>query len=393
MTTDMLQGAIQAKVDAEIRPIVDSISEVRDALDDYQGLVRLEASQRAVGVMLAALGQPGAVPLPDMSESTIRLRTCLEALLGLLRGPETIVVPSMEIPEPGPGPDEPEDVEPAPVTAPAPAPAPARVAPKSVDPAVIDGAWRLLEQIDNIEWKREHQLRRVNLLQALVAECRFYMDKVPARDEDLQDRLSESLRFLGRVRVDFNVEAFIRGLSYGHNDEWSKVARDAWGRLSRFDQDSETPLSTPKAKTNGKTNGKAAEAAEKATHEWPPLPALRARVDQSKAILLFGGAKRPEKVRLIQERFGLEVEWYETDPSCPRMGEDGVNRVKGGKVAACLVLNGLIKHKDFLRITESCESLKVPCALAERGGVGHLETALNEIERQCSVRSNVVEEA
>ena len=156
---------------------------------------------------------------------------------------------------------------------------------------------------------------------------------------------------------------------------------DARKRVSKFDEDTTAPLSQPKG--NGKkTNGKA--PGEKITYQWPEMPLLRAKIEDGKALLLVGGFKREEKLRVVKERFGLEVEWYETDPVCPRMSEDAVNRVKGGKVAAVVLLNGFMMHKDFKRVSDACENLGVPCTLGERGGVGSLDTAFSEIERQCS---------
>ena len=43
-----------------------------------------------------------------------------------------------------------------------------------------------------------------------------------------------------------------------------------------------------------------------------------------------------------------------------------------------------LMHKDFKRVSDACENLGVPCTLGERGGVGSLDTAFSEIERQCS---------
>lgn len=357
---EVLQTALATKVKDEVQPVKAMISHSRAILEVYEKLFVADAERKAVGAMLAALGQPVPEPDPKLKETADIARTSLEALLAHLgKAPVVpVCVPVPAAPEPPPPPS----------------------APRVADPVTIDTAWKLIREIDDTDYVKMHPLRLLPLLRAQVAECRLYMDKLP-NDHDLQEHLNSAIRYLGRVRSEQMVEGYIKGLAYHHKEDWAKLSADGRWLVSKYDKDTETPLSTPKG--NGKkVNGK--DEPEKVAYQWPEMPYLRSRIKDGRGVLLVGGFKRDEKLRLVQERFGIEPEWYETDPNCPKMSEDAVNRVKGGKVVAVVLLNGFMTHKDFKRVSDVCEAVGIPCTTGERGGVASLESAFVEIERQCS---------
>ncbi len=119
-----------------------------------------------------------------------------------------------------------------------------------------------------------------------------------------------------------------------------------------------------------------------ADHEWPELPALRKRIEGGGRVMVVGGWQCNDKIQLVRERLGLEIEWCQTDKNKPNAVDEAVSRVKGGKVVAVVVLEGLVSHKDWKRIVAASDGASVPRANAYRGGVGSLETAFVEIERK-----------
>ncbi len=100
-------------------------------------------------------------------------------------------------------------------------------------------------------------------------------------------------------------------------------------------------------------------------------------------VVIVGGLRREEKLRIVNERFGLEeVEWHEIDSDSPRATDSIVNRIRNGSVGAVVVLQGLMAHKVSKRIYDACHSCNVPYALADKGGTGTLEQAFSELERK-----------
>lgn len=356
-SSSLLHAALDARVKTDAGPVQEACSAVRSALDDYELAYIAEAQDKALAAALKALGQT-VEPLPDrdLEGEAETLRLALARMLALLVKPE-----------------------PASVTPSATAPAPVRV----VSPAVTEAAWTLLEEIDEVDYAEQPPIRLGHLLQAQIAECRLYADQLPVGSK-LQDNLSSAIRFLGRMRKQYTPNTFINGLAYSARADWAKISRDARGRIAVFDADSDRPLVPRKNGGNGNVKGADQPREGAADRAIPKLPGLRGRLNGTKTLIMYGGNKRVEKLRTIQDRCGLQIEWCEHEPSSPRLCDEVTSRVKGGSVAAVIVLNGFMSHASYKRITETCSAMKVPWAYAERGGVSHVANALSEIEKQCS---------
>src|SRR5580698_4875457 len=110
------------------------------------------------------------------------------------------------------------------------------------------------------------------------------------------------------------------------------------------------------------------------------LLSLRERYGES-ALVLVGGVRKEAKLRLVAERFGLEVEWYEIDGDSPKAAAAFVNRLRGSNVGAVLLLQAFLPHKFSGKIIAACVQYNVPFALADNGGSAALEQAFNDLER------------
>ena len=118
-----------------------------------------------------------------------------------------------------------------------------------------------------------------------------------------------------------------------------------------------------------------------ASYKWPTLPHLRAAL-KKKPIVIVGGLVINEKIDLCQKRFGIELEWHETDGDAARAADTMAARIRAGGVSAVLILEGLISHKTSNKITDACKAKKIPYAMGDKGGVASLEAAFNMIEQK-----------
>ena len=119
------------------------------------------------------------------------------------------------------------------------------------------------------------------------------------------------------------------------------------------------------------------------------LSSLSLRMGQ-RAVVITGGLRKEEKVRLIQQRFGVQVDWFEIanfSASSPRAVEAMVARIRSGRIGAVVFLNGEIAHKDWAVMVQACKHQGVPYADADRGGIGSIERAFQEIERRLTTSS------
>jgi hypothetical protein len=113
---------------------------------------------------------------------------------------------------------------------------------------------------------------------------------------------------------------------------------------------------------------------------------LRERLIQiGRTVVLVGGLSRREKLALIHERFGLEVEWYEIEDDGPKATDTIVKRIKAGGIGAVILLEGLMGHKVSKRVIGACQACNIPYVRADRGGSGSLELAFVELDRKLSL--------
>jgi hypothetical protein len=101
-----------------------------------------------------------------------------------------------------------------------------------------------------------------------------------------------------------------------------------------------------------------------------------------RALVIAGGLRKEQKLQIIRQRFGVDVEWHEIDSDSQRDVEAIVNRIRSGRVGAVILLTGLMAHKVRDKIVQTCSQYNVPHTTADKGGTGSIEQAFNDLERR-----------
>ena len=263
------------------------------------------------------------------------------------------------------------------VTAP-PAPKPAPRKPTSEKD--IAHAKRLVAEVEalKLDMENQHPTRLEPLLQAQIAEVRLLLTRLGPDQEYHRQKVTSLISLITALKNEGGVESFVKGLAYGSTGDWEHIAVKSRQKVAKYDND----VSRSEHAIN-KGKGKSAPAPKvdevPSTHKWPDLPRLHKLV---KPILLAGGILVPDKLKSVQERFGLEVEWHEIDHDNPRASQALVTRIRGGKVGAIILLEGVMRHSTFKSVTEACNLNGVPYAMGDKAGIASLHGAFAELERQ-----------
>jgi len=393
MKLDAVQSAMQAKLEVEMKPVTDQLSRLRAALDAYEAVLRQDVERRVNNTILVALGQD---PLPELEDLKRAQSFLLEAMSGMSGtiDPAPVVSPSAPVPEvspvsppkevaPKPEPLQPKPAEPtfaALLTQGAQLSATRRQL-RRIAPEDVTDAKRLLAEIEGLRktFKTQHVSRLSPLLQAIAAETRILLERIP-QDHHYAEKLQEIIPTVGRLKHEGGVQDFIKGLAFGSSGSWPSIAAMSRRKVQQFDKDAETPpTSTKKPPPSAK---KVAEASN-AQHSWPELPFLR---KLEKPILLAGGMYIPEKITSIYERFGLNVEWHAIDHNNPKAQGPLITRIRSQKLGAVILLEGFMRHDAFKPIAEACSTSFVPMAYGDKAGVASLASAFDELEKKLAPR-------
>jgi len=409
---DAIQQAVQVKIQSELKPLVDTIARLRATLDAYEVIAKLDAERRVSNALLTALGVPEVAADPKMETATAELREAIKhagELVGLpfVQASEAKVeLPTPPEPAPAARPVDPAVAEavnevaraegstpvlpvflgtesprqePKPEPPPPPPPRPKRV----ITEADIAAAKRLIAEVEGLrlDISNQHPTRLFPLLQAIIAEIRHLMNKIP-EDNHLHERLEYCIPMIGMMKNEGNVPEYIRGLAHHHDGDWERLAYKNRRRVADYDHDTEQPLSTRKGNGSPSKAPKAMEPSPVSNHTWPELPGLHAL---TKPILLAGGMVVPEKLVSIKERFGLDLEWHEIDHDNPRASQTLVQRIRNGKVGAIILLEGVMRHSTYKPVVELCNLSRIPWAMGDKAGVASIQAAFTELERQITV--------
>lgn len=365
MKFDAVQSAAQAKLEAEMRPITDRLSRLRAVLDAYEGILRDDIERRVNSSILVALGQP-ALPEHEALEMARKgLRDAMSELSDTLGPDATSRGSFVGLVQPSEPPSQ-----------------PAPPSPKKATPDDIEDIKRLLAEVDELRktFKTQHPARLSPLLQALAAETRILLERLPI-DHFYAEKLNEVIQNIGRMRQDGGVKDYIKGLAYGSRASWHTLAAAMRRKVEQFDKDTETPPMT--ARKAPPTMKKAAEPTPAANHTWPELPHLR---KLSKPIVLAGGMFIPEKVNSIYERFGLKVDWHAIDHDNPKAAGTLLPRIRDGKIGVLVLVEGFMRHDTFKPVADACSTSGVPMAYCGKAGIASLASAFEELEKKLATR-------
>jgi hypothetical protein len=392
--TDPIAQARAARVRADMQPIADALSKVRNALDDYERSALERAEQRVLFSILAAIGQhdPKAVS-PAAENETVEAETVLKAfeelrsLLALPADPETAqpVAGAEVVTASGDNP-----LVSAFTKLPAqPAPPPPH---RTLTRADQDRAEALLAETAGliVDWRNQPTLRLSFLLRAIAAETRALFRTIP-HEHALYSKLERNLPKLLSMRNEAGIEDYIKGLSVSAKDDWTRLTREYRGALARFDRDAEAAVSTPRPPPTARKPGSAKlgdvlgpklqlVAPVEQDTRWP---LLRAGLVE-KPLLLVGGTTMEDRVRGIKERTGITLDWKQIARSAPRQVASIAETIAKRGPLGCLIVDGFMSHKDWWPIQNACKQSGMPYAMADKAGTASIERAFDALERALS---------
>lgn len=119
----------------------------------------------------------------------------------------------------------------------------------------------------------------------------------------------------------------------------------------------------------------------KADSKRQEIPLLRSAARRG-PVVFVGGVVKQEKVALIQSKYGIEVEWVDTSRDGTRTISAVEKRIRDRRLAAVIVLQGLIGHKHFEPLVAAARQVGTPFAYADKAGLGSVSRAFVEIEKQ-----------
>lgn len=373
-----IENALADRAKEVALPALNRVLRVRALLDAYEVQLKEDAGKTALGEMLQGIGQPA--PVIDISKKKAIEDELQRELDGFLYVEANGTEP--EVPDPL----EEEEVIVAPDTPVKPTTPPLKLtmAPvlPEVRPEVLERANKLIAEIEGTNYTEGHAFRLAPLIQAHAAEVRDLMSQV-SETLPLSWQLSQMIPKLSKAKKDSGITGFVKGLARrGRTADWRHLAMDCRRAVAKFDADALT-VNSPK-KNGPKTNGTHAKKEESraSMFDWPKLPKLRARM-QANPLFLVGGGARDEKVQAMQTRFGVAAEWHEIDDSSTREVHSILEKIKKGRAAGVICLEGLISHPAWKDIQEACKLYKVPFAEGDRAGIGSLEAALTRLEAGC----------
>jgi hypothetical protein len=204
---------------------------------------------------------------------------------------------------------------------------------------------------------------------------------------ELESRIIRRLTALAHQRI---LPRPVFGLSRSHRGDWESIAkrareererRAAAPRVDRGERVASYPSSTTLRAAMKVAEEEPAD--DDAREEEPlELPRLRARAEQSEVVLV-GGVVKNEKLDRVRRRTGIDVEWIGLDAGKSAAAVAALaKRIRDGRLAALVLLNGLMDHKQSDPLMSAAREVGLPVAYADKAGKGALVKAFVDLERR-----------
>ena len=219
---------------------------------------------------------------------------------------------------------------------------------------------------------------------------RAYASELAARARSLQDRGHNAEDIPGRVirkltRFAYDRGVLVFGLKRSDKADWDELARKHRTERERMLAGEPRQLThrLPLAKRDENSSPTAAddEGDESDLDDRIDLPHLQ-QTTRERPLVLVGGISKQDKLDRLQSRYGIHVEWVETQRAGTHAISTLEQRVRDGRVAALVVLDGLLGHKHFEPIVDAARRAGTPLAYGNKGGKASIQGALSEIEAQ-----------
>jgi hypothetical protein len=354
------------------------IDSAAKSLRDFGDLLLVDARQRIVASMLAAVGRTVEVPDLDIDVKRKSLVDALQQVVDLLtpvEAPEVFDTEDIAL-----GPDTSSEAPPI-----------REVVRPPPDPR--EGWWRTEYQrltaevgdLDIEELVDTPLARKEPLVQALVAEVRYLLEDIPPAHH-LHWQVSQLIPQLTRVKGASGITPFVNGLSRRAHGNWRRISAEARERVRRYDRDveaSESLYAAEAPKSSPKHDRPEPEPEPETEPESGPLqldswPKMRALL--TKPMVLIGGTPMADKVQTILKRFGLGVEWLGIEGSGLRLVDGYVHQIENHSYGVVILLEGLSGHKQMNLLADACKTSGTKWAYGHRAGVGYLAQCFDQIE-------------
>jgi hypothetical protein len=382
---DLLRIASAERATKTVQPLRDAFQRVRGYLDGYEKAAETVALGESVQTMLISVGQP---PPSIPERQALPTAELVDALRQALLLVETWQIPQ----EPAPAPVPEEAPPPVVVVAEAPKDTPFRqlIEAKPIPTVPAETLAKVFAIADEVarlrvDFQTEHPIRLGFLLQALVAEARTLLDRVPT-GTPASTQVSRVISMIGYMRGEGRVDGFIKGLAREHRYDWPQIAFEARRKLSRYDADA---LSTPKGTTEKKLKASVPEPLTDVVENTLPemeLPNLQAKLEKDGTLLIVGG-EHFKRMPLVTARYGVKAEWVQSGGDNPQKIRSLCQRIKAGGVVAVIALEGRMAHKGWISVSDACSSSGIPIVEGGKGGIGAVGQALVEVERKLATAS------
>jgi hypothetical protein len=391
IVAEQLAEVSTARAKADTRLVREAIDRVRQSLEQYERSAVERAQRRLTAVMLQAIGHSGELTSTVVAEhDSDEARAVLDAIAELtpMLSPPISLVPAPRGDADAPASAPSVESPPPPPSAPAPVSRPERQATM----AEIEHVTKLIAEVGALEigWEEQPTERLAHQLKAVAAEMRLRLTTFPHRHE-MRWSLEKLPSRLHCVCRDSNVPDFINGVGSNTTGDWETIARKHRRAVYLFDQNASRPKAPKSIAKLGDVLGPKLSVVM--TDAPPPSSDSDAsrwlhlrEVLRGRKLMLIGGNARPERVRTIEARTGIVVEWETIDKNAPRQVESIVRRIEGGSVAACLIAEGSMSHKDYRRVEKACRATRsrsaILFAFCHRAGGAQIDDALDTLEKR-----------
>jgi hypothetical protein len=221
-----------------------------------------------------------------------------------------------------------------------------------------------------------------------AARARLRQEQGLSTPSDLEGRIIRRLTALAATR---SLPRPVFGLSRSHKGDWAAIARrvrdEREGRASAPDRPSGLThrISIPaQVEVAAATDDDAVPAEDEQRESDAPLalPNLRAAAADAEVVMVGGMVKR-EKLDRVRARTGIPVEWIGLAAGKSAAAVASLaKRIREGRIAALVVLNGLMQHKEYEPLIAAAREHGLPVAYADKAGKGALVKAFVELEER-----------
>lgn len=408
----LIGPALDRAAEAEMSEATITLSALREAITGCEDALRIAARRRALASMMAAIGQ--ALPREEESGLASALATLRSTANGAIawmdaeraRQPKNgcngvatvLTTPVQQLPAPPTTPVLATQIlqvaqlvvaETTPVVE-APKPTQAEDPPSR---ETLRFVYSVLHEVAEVRHKlgTMHPLRAVPWLQALVADLRRLLPKLPLR-HPLFRKVENAITEIGTLKKQqpWAETQFVRGLAYkdqfDDGVDWTQLAYASRAKVRKFDADAEAaPPSKPVVARPKPEKPKPVEPLPSVEPEAPPEWIFLRKAISKDAVLIVGNVKKvQDRAEQLRRKLLLDPEWciIDNDKDSPRQVERVAQRIAAGTVAAVVILEGYVHHRVTKKIESACFDSRVPYAYGNKGGTGEIREALADLDRQ-----------